>query len=88
LHIRPQNNMVRLPRILHDTKLRQNGWKGRVPEKKKREKYYQGNGCASEEMERYRAKGRWMNGVRGTKISKIEGRESKKPDTTGSIRDV
>jgi hypothetical protein len=53
--------MVRLPRMLHDTKSRQNGWKGRVPEKKEREKYYQKNGCASKEMERYRAKGRWMN---------------------------
>jgi hypothetical protein len=30
-------------------------------EKKKREKYYQRNGYASEEVERLRAKGRWMN---------------------------
>jgi hypothetical protein len=30
-------------------------------EKKKREKYYQSNGYASEEVERLRAKGRWMN---------------------------
>jgi hypothetical protein len=30
-------------------------------EKKNREKYYQKNGYASEEVERLRAKGRWMN---------------------------
>jgi hypothetical protein len=30
-------------------------------EKKEREKYYQRNGYASEEVERLRAKGRWMN---------------------------
>jgi hypothetical protein len=30
-------------------------------EKKEREKYYQRNGHASEEVERLRAKGRWMN---------------------------
>jgi hypothetical protein len=36
--------------MLHDTKSRQNGWKGRVPEKKEREKYYQKNGCASKEI--------------------------------------
>jgi hypothetical protein len=29
--------------------------------KKEREKYYQRNGYASEELERLRAKGRWMN---------------------------
>jgi hypothetical protein len=30
-------------------------------EKKEREKYYQRNGYASEEVERLKAKGRWMN---------------------------
>jgi hypothetical protein len=30
-------------------------------EKKKREKYYQKNGYPREELERLRAKGRWMN---------------------------
>jgi hypothetical protein len=38
-------------------------WKEREKnrEKKEREKYYQRNGYASEEVERLRAKGRWMN---------------------------
>jgi hypothetical protein len=35
--------------------------KKKNPEKKEREKYYQRNGYASEEVERLRAKGRWMN---------------------------
>ncbi|KAH0821370.1 hypothetical protein GEV33_001421 [Tenebrio molitor] len=35
--------------------------KGKNTEKKEREKYYQRNGYASEEVERLRAKGRWMN---------------------------
>jgi hypothetical protein len=37
--------------------------KKKNPEKKKREreKYYQKNGYVSEEVERSRAKGRWMN---------------------------
>jgi hypothetical protein len=38
-------------------------WKGKKKnvEKKEREKYYQRNVYASEEVERLRAKGRWMN---------------------------
>jgi hypothetical protein len=35
--------------------------KNKEKKKKKREKYYQRNGHASEEVERWRAKGRWMN---------------------------
>jgi hypothetical protein len=35
--------------------------KGRLWMKGRREKYYQMNGYASEEVERLRAKGRWMN---------------------------
>jgi hypothetical protein len=34
---------------------------GKNTEKKEREKYYQRNGYASEEVERLRAKGRWVN---------------------------
>jgi hypothetical protein len=58
---------------------------------KEREKYYQRNGYTSEKVERIRAKGRWMNvELKGTKTetSKKEGRESKNPDTTGSMRGV
>jgi hypothetical protein len=49
------------------------------------------NWYASEEVERLRAKGRWMNVElserdKDTEISKKEGRESKNPDTTGSSR--
>jgi hypothetical protein len=51
--------------------------KKKNPEKKKREreKYYQKNGYVSEEVERSRAKGRWMNVVKRRKkqISKKEG---------------
>jgi hypothetical protein len=54
-------------------------------EKKKTEKYHQWNGNASEEVERLRAKGRWMNVELSketkTQTSKEEGRESKNPDT-------
>jgi hypothetical protein len=35
--------------------------KGRLWMKGRREKYYQMNGYASEEVERLRAKGRWVN---------------------------
>jgi hypothetical protein len=35
--------------------------KGKNTEKKEREKYYQRNGYASEEVERSRVKGKWMN---------------------------
>jgi hypothetical protein len=35
--------------------------KRKNPEKKEREKYYHRNGYANEEVERLRAKGRWMN---------------------------
>jgi hypothetical protein len=39
-------------------------WRKKNMEKKEREKYsyYQRNGYASEEVERLRAEGRWMNG--------------------------
>jgi hypothetical protein len=51
--------------------------KEKIMEKKEGEKYFQRNGCASEEVERLRAKGRWM-----TKT------ESKNPDRIGSMRGV
>jgi hypothetical protein len=35
--------------------------KEKKTEKKEREKYYQRNGYSSEEVEKLRAKGRWMN---------------------------
>jgi hypothetical protein len=61
-------------------------------DKKGREKYYQRNGNASEEVERLRAKGRWMNAELSertkTQISKKEGRESKNQGTTGCMRGV
>jgi hypothetical protein len=69
-------------------------WKGKKKnvEKKETEKYYQRNVYASEEVERLRAKGRWVNVELSerdkTQITKKEGRESKNPDTTGSMRGV
>ncbi|KAJ3618639.1 hypothetical protein MTP99_006611 [Tenebrio molitor] len=42
-------------------------------EKKERKKYYQRNGCLSEEMERLRAKGRWSERDKDT--DKQKGRE-------------
>ncbi|KAJ3626170.1 hypothetical protein MTP99_016687 [Tenebrio molitor] len=61
-------------------------------EKKEREKYYQSNGYANEEVQRLREKGRWMHVELSertkTQTSKKEGRESKNPDTTGSMRGV
>jgi hypothetical protein len=45
------------------------------------EKYYQRNGYASQELERLRAKGRWINvelSERQRQTSKTEGKESKK----------
>jgi hypothetical protein len=47
-------------------------------EKKEREKYYQRNGYANEEVERLRAKGRWLN----VELSKGTKRQ------TGSMRGV
>jgi hypothetical protein len=60
--------------VIWGWKEQENGWKGRVQNtnrmlerkekntiKKETEKYYQRNGYASEEVERLRAKGRWMN---------------------------
>jgi hypothetical protein len=39
-----------------------NNWEKRKrTRRRRREKYYQRNGYANEEMERLRAKGRWMN---------------------------
>jgi hypothetical protein len=61
-------------------------------DRKEREKYYQRNGYASEEEERLRAKGRWMNvelSERDTDTDKKkEGRESKNPDAIEIMRDV
>jgi hypothetical protein len=51
-----------------------------------REKYYQRNGYASE-VERLRAKERWMN-VEMSERDKKEGKDLKDPDTTGSVRGV
>jgi hypothetical protein len=68
-------------------------WKKRKKkmEKKEREEYYQRNEYDSEEMERLKAKGRWMNVELSerdkTQTSKKEERESKNPDTTGSMRE-
>jgi hypothetical protein len=82
----------------------QNGWKGKVQDtdgmmgrkekehgeegEREREKYYQRNRYASEEVERLRAKRRWMNvelSERDKDTNKQERRErSKNPDTTGS----
>jgi hypothetical protein len=44
-------------------------------EKGEREKYYQGNGYASEAVERFRAKGRWMLSERDKDTEKHERRE-------------
>jgi hypothetical protein len=52
---------------------------------RRRDKYYQRNGYASEDVERLRAKGRLMS---AEQESKKEGRESKNPDTIGSMRGV
>jgi hypothetical protein len=44
-----------------------------------------------EEVERLRAKGRWMNvelSERDKEESKKEGKEPKNPDTTGSMKGV
>jgi hypothetical protein len=58
-------------------------------EKKDTEKYYQRNGNANEEVERLKAKGRWMNvelSERDKDRDEEERREkSKNADTTGSI---
>jgi hypothetical protein len=51
-------------------------------EEGEREKYDQRNGYGSEEVERLRAKGRCIQ------TSKKEGKESKNPETTGSLRGV
>jgi hypothetical protein len=77
----------------------QNGRKGRVQDttgmlermkKKTRRRRRERNGHASEEVERLRAKGRWMNEELCERdkdqTSKEEGKESKNPDTTGSMR--
>jgi hypothetical protein len=37
------------------------GEKRKRTTRRRRQKYYQSNGCASEEVERLRAKGKWMN---------------------------
>jgi hypothetical protein len=67
----------------------QDCWREKKKNTEKKEKYHQRNGNASEEVERLRAKERWMNAVserdRDTE-SKKEGRESKNPDTTESMR--
>jgi hypothetical protein len=59
---------------------------------KKREKYYRRNGYASEEVERLKAKGRWMNvelNERNKDTDKQERSErSKNQGTTGSVRGV
>jgi hypothetical protein len=70
---------------------------GRLERKEKehgegeREKYYQRNGYAKEEVKRLRAKGRWMNvelSERDTNTDKQkEGKESKNPDTTGRMKE-
>jgi hypothetical protein len=70
---------------------------GRLERKEKehgegeREKYYQRNGYAREEVKRLRAKGRWMNvelSERDTNTDKQkEGKESKNPDTTGRMKE-
>jgi hypothetical protein len=47
--------------------------------------------CEVEEVERLRAKGRWMNvelSERDKEESKKEGKEPKNPDTTGSMKGV
>jgi hypothetical protein len=55
-------------------------------EKNEREKYYQRD-SATVEVERLRAKERWMN-VEMSERDKKEGKELKDPDTTGSVRGV
>jgi hypothetical protein len=55
-------------------------------EKKEIEKYHQRNGNASEEVERLRAKERWMNAVSERDRDTESKRESKNPDTTESMR--
>jgi hypothetical protein len=58
---------------------------------RRRERNSQRNGYASEEVERFRAKGRWMNvelSERDKEESKKEGKEPKNPDTTGSMKGV
>jgi hypothetical protein len=62
-------------------------------EKKNRQKYYQKNGYASEEVERLRAKGRWMNvelSERDKDTDKQERRERIKESryNRGSMRGV
>jgi hypothetical protein len=62
--------------------------KEKTTEKKEKEILSEKQVC----LERLRAKGRWMN-VRLSErdkdtASKKEGKESKNPDTTGSMRDV
>jgi hypothetical protein len=67
--------------------------KEKKTEKKEREKYYQRNGYASEEVERLRPIGRWMNLELSDKdkdIDKQERREKIKESryTIGSMRGV
>jgi hypothetical protein len=59
-------------------------------EEKDREKYNQRNGYASEEIERLRAEGRWMNAELSEKDKDWDKqkRESKNQDATGSMRGV
>jgi hypothetical protein len=68
------------------------GRKRKNAEKKEREKYCQRNGYASEEVERLRVKGKWMNVELYEKNKDTEKRErireSKNPDTTGRMRGV
>jgi hypothetical protein len=58
--------------------LKKNGWKGRVQDtdgmlerKEEREKYYQRNGYASEEVERLRPKGRYNREYEGCMTEEI-----------------
>jgi hypothetical protein len=60
-------------------------WREKNTGKKEREKYYQRNAYANEEVERLRAKERWIN----VELSERDkDKESKKPGTTGSMRGV
>jgi hypothetical protein len=66
-------------------------WRKKKNTEKDRKKCYQRNEYAIK-VERLRAKGRWMNVELSertkTQRSKKEGRESKNPDITGSMRRV
>jgi hypothetical protein len=52
-----------------------NAGKKRKRTRREREKYYQRNGYASEEVERLRAKGRWMNVELSKRVKDIDKQE-------------